>query len=286
MNVVTFAALDPFAYQEVVRRALAQDIRWGDVTTDGLVSTEQRVVGNLVLRTRCVLAGLDVAAECFRQLDPNVRLDRVEREGTWCDEGTPVARVAGSAAAALTAERTALTFLRRLSGVATLTRRLGDAASGRVTVRDTGETTPTLRALEQYAVRVGGGLTHGVGLDDRVVITQNHAGVAGGVGIAVARLRRTGTQLPVEVVICAVDDIDPAIAAGAAVLRVDAAAGDLVREAVRRSRGHARVAVSGALPHERVAQALAAGADYASLDLSTDAVPRVEVSLELTRATN
>jgi len=186
----------------------------------------------------------------------------------------------------LTAERTALNFLRRLSGVATLTRQLVEAADGRVTVRETGDTTPTLRVLEQYAVRVGGGVNHGVGLDDRVVISQNHARVAGGVATAVERVRRAGTHMPIEVVICAVDDIDAAIAAGAAVLRVDGAAGDLVREAVRRSRGHAKVALSGPASPERMARAADAGAEYASVDVLADAAPRVDVELELTRATS
>lgn len=286
MSVVTFATLDPLSYRELVRRALAEDVRWGDVTTESVVSTEQRIEGTLVLGTRCVLAGLDVAAECFRQLDPDVAVERVRRDGEWCDAGTHVAHLSGSAALVLTAERTALNFLRRLSGVATLTRQLVEVAGGRVTVRDTSETTPTLRGIEQYAVRVGGGVNHGVGLDDSVVITQNHARLAGGVGLAVEAVRRTGTEMPIEVVICAVDEIDVALAAGAAVLRVDGAAGDLVREAVGRSRGQATVVVSGPVSQARMARAVELGAEYASVDVLTDAIPRVEVALELTRATS
>ena len=151
-------------------------------------------------------------------------------------------------------------------------------------MRDTGDTTPTLRAIEQYAVRVGGGVSHRVGLDDGVLVSQNHVRLAGGVRAAVERARRTNTEMPVEVAICAVDEIDAEIAGGAAVLRVDGAAGDLVREAVVRSRGRAKVALAGPVSVDWMAQAADDGADYASLDVWIHAAPRVQVALELTCA--
>ncbi len=284
MTVVTFASLDAASYRDIVRRALAEDVRWGDATTEAVIPAKQKTSGTLVVETSCVLAGLEVAAECFRQLDPQVTIELVRREGEWCEEGAEVARVAGFAAALLTAERTALNFLRRLSALATLTRQLVDAGRGHVTVRDTRDTTPTLRVLERYAVRVGGGMNHRVGLDEGAVISQNHLRLAGEVRDAVECMRLADTETPIEVVVRTVDEIEAAIAAGAAVLRVDGAAGDLVREAVRRSRGRAKVAVSGPLSADRMAPAAEVGAEYVSLDVLTQAAPRVAATLELTRA--
>ncbi|MDE0830918.1 MAG: hypothetical protein OSB03_17130 [Vicinamibacterales bacterium] len=197
MSVATFASLDPASYREIVRRALAEDVRWGDITTEVVIPTQLQTAGALVLGTRCVLAGLDVAAECFRQVDPHVGVEMVRRDGERCEPGAEVGRVSGSAAAMLTAERTAVNFLRRLTTLATLIRQLVDAGRGRVTVRDTGDTTPTLRAIEQYAVRVGGGVSHRVGLDDGVLISQNHVRLDGGVRAAVERARRTNTEMPI-----------------------------------------------------------------------------------------
>lgn len=154
MTVAAFASLDSASYQEVVHRALAEDVRWGDVTTEVVIPPELRTGGELVLGTRCVLAGVDVAAECFRQLDTDVGVERLRRDGESCEAGTEVARVSGRAVALLTAERTKLSFLQRLTTLATVMRELVDAGRGRVIVRDTGHTTPTLRAMEQTAPRV------------------------------------------------------------------------------------------------------------------------------------
>ena len=281
MTVAAFASLDPASYREVVRRALAEDVRWGDITTEVVIPNELQTAGALVVGTRCLLAGLDVAAECFRQLDQHVVVEMLRRDGERCEAGTEVARVSGRAVALLTAERTALSFLQRLTTLATVTRQLVDAGRGRVIVRDTGNTTPTLRAIEQYAVRVGGGVSHRAGLDDGVLITKNHVRLAGSVHAAVQRAHQTNTEMPIEVVIRTVDEIDAAMAGGAAVLRVDGAATDLVREAVARSRGRAKVAVSGPVTVDRMTQAADAGGEDASLDEVVHAAPRVQVALEL-----
>lgn len=143
MRVAPFASLDPASYREIVRRALAEDVRWGDVTTEAVVPAELTATGVIVVSTSCVLAGLDVAMECFRQLDPHVELEAARREGERCESGTELARLRGGAAALLTAERTALNFLQRLCGIATVTRDFVDASSGRITVLDTRETMPT-----------------------------------------------------------------------------------------------------------------------------------------------
>src|SRR5215210_6110502 len=189
MRTVPFQPLDPALYREVVRRALAEDLGWGDVTTEATVPSEIRARGIILVKSPCVIAGLDVAAEAFSQLDPGSVFDSKRKDGDRCEPGDIVAELRGQAASMLTAERTALNFLQRLSGIATLTRRFVDAAGGKIIVLDTRKTTPTLRALEKYAVRAGGGTNHRAGLDDGVLIKDNHVRLAGGVKAAVARVR-------------------------------------------------------------------------------------------------
>ena len=283
MRVAPFASLDPASYREIVRRALAEDVRWGDVTTEAVVPAELKATGVIVVRTPCVLAGLDVATECFRQLDPHVEVDGARRDGEHCESGTELARLWGGAAVLLTAERTALNFLQRLCGIATLTRNFVDAGEGRTTVLDTRKTTPTLRALETYAVRVGGGVNHRVGLDDGVLVEANHARMAGSIAEAVRRLRAADADLPIEVAAQTLDDVDAALAAGVATVRVDGLPIDAVREAVRRSRGRAKIAVSGPVPLDRMSTLAGTGAEYVSIAELTQATTLVEMTFELAR---
>ena len=149
MKVLPFGPLDPASYRETVRRALAEDLGWGDVTTESVLPAGLAATATLLAKSPTVLAGLDIAEETFRQLDPRVEVTRLVDDGEWCQPGTTVATFEGSATALLTAERTALNFLQRLSGIATQTRRFVEAAAGRVTVLDTRKTTPTLRTLER-----------------------------------------------------------------------------------------------------------------------------------------
>ncbi len=281
MKVASFASLDPATYRETVRRALAEDVRWGDVTTEAIVPAELRATGVIVVRTPCVLAGLDVATECFRQLDPHVEVEGARRDGARCESGTELARLRGGAAALLTAERTALNFLQRLCGIATLTREFVDAGRGRSTVLDTRTTTPTLRALEHYAVRVGGGVSHRVGLDDGVLVDANHLRVAGSVAEAVRRLRAADPDLPIAVEAHSLDDVDAALAAGAATVRVDALPIEAVREAVRRSRGRAKIDVSGPVSLDRMSALSDTGAEYVSIAELTQVTATIEMTFEL-----
>jgi nicotinate-nucleotide pyrophosphorylase (carboxylating) len=189
MKSVPFTALEPALYREIVRRALAEDLGWGDVTTEATVRTDQRARGVIVAKSACVIAGVDVAAEVFRQLDPAVSINLLRQDRARCAGGDIVAELRGSAAPMLTAERTALNLLQRMSGIATLTRRFVDAAGGKITILDTRKTTPTLRALEKYAVRAGGGTNHRGGLDEGVLIKDNHVRLAGGVAEALRRMK-------------------------------------------------------------------------------------------------
>ena len=275
------APLDPAAYRDLIRRALAEDVRGGDVTTVAAVPAGQRAEGVLIVNAACVLAGLDVAAEAFRQLDPGVAVAGLRRDGECCAAGERVARVTGDARALLTAERTALNFLQRLSGIATLTRRYVDAVGGACLVLDTRKTTPTLRALEKYAVRAGGGANHRSALDDGILIKDNHIQVVGSLEAAVRRVRAAGGELPLEVEVDSLDAVDAALAAGADIILLDNLPPRVVREAVARIAGRAQTEASGGVTPERAAELAATGVTRISVGALTHSAPAVDCSFDL-----
>jgi nicotinate-nucleotide pyrophosphorylase (carboxylating) len=281
MRTIPFQALDPALYRETVRRALAEDLGWGDVTTDAIVPADLRAKGIILAKSPCIVAGLDVAAETFRQLDPGCVIGVKRRDGERCEPGDVVADVRGLAAPMLTAERTALNFLQRLSGIATLTRQFVDASGGRITVLDTRKTTPTLRALEKYAVRAGSGTNHRAGLDDGILIKDNHVRLAGGVVPAVQLMKAAKPEMPIEVEAQSLEQVNEALEAGAHIILVDNLPIDQIRDAVQRARGRAHVEISGGVTLDRVRDLAATGADYVSVGALTHSAPAADLSFEL-----
>jgi nicotinate-nucleotide pyrophosphorylase (carboxylating) len=281
VKAVPFEPLDPGLYRELVRRALGEDFGWGDVTTETIIDRKQKARGLIIAKSRCVVAGLDVAAEAFRQLDPAAQITVNRLDGTRCEPGTEVAEVRGLAAALLTAERTALNFLQRLSGIATLTRQFVDAAGGRITVLDTRKTTPILRALEKYAVRAGGGVNHRSGLDDGILIKDNHIRLAGGVGNAVSRMRTANREMPTEVEAESLAQVDEALQAGAEIVLLDNLSTADIIEAVKRCSGRARTEISGGVTLQRMAELAATGADFVSVGALTHSAPSADFSFEI-----
>ncbi len=281
MSSGPLCALDPSSYREIVRRALAEDACRDDVTTAATIPAAQRATGDLIANGACVLAGVDVAVEAFVQLDPGAEVDRRRRDGDCCAAGELIFRITGSAAALLSAERTALNFLQRMSGTATLTRRFVDAAAGRAAIFDTRKTTPTLRVLEKHAVRAGGGASHRAALDDGILIKDNHIRIAGSVTEAVRRGRTAGRGLPVEVEAQSLGEVDEAVAAAADIILLDNLSLADVRTAVDRIAGRARVEVSGGVTLERVAELAATGADRISVGALTHSAPAVDCSFDL-----
>ena len=281
MRTVPFQPLDPALYREIVRRALAEDLGWGDVTTEAIVPTELRARGVILSKCSCVIAGLDVAAEAFSQLDPGSAFQPKLKDGDRCEPGDIVAELRGQAASMLTAERTALNFLQRLSGIATLTRRFVDAAGGRITILDTRKTTPTLRALEKYAVRAGGGTNHRAGLDDGVLIKDNHVRLAGSVTAAVQLMKDADPEMPIEVEAQSLEQVDEAVAAGADIILVDNLPLQAIREAVKRISGRAKVELSGGVTLERMPELAKTGANYVSIGALTHSAPAADLSFEL-----
>jgi nicotinate-nucleotide pyrophosphorylase (carboxylating) len=281
MKSVPFGPLDPALYRETVRRALAEDLGWGDVTSEATVGRELRGQGAILVKCECVIAGLDIAEEVFRQLDPGVAFQPLRRDGDRCRHGDVAAEVRGLAASMLTAERTALNFMQRMSGIATLTRRFVDAAAGRITILDTRKTTPTLRALEKYAVRAGGGTNHRAGLDDGILIKDNHIRLAGSVCEALRRMKAAGPEMPIEIEAQSLEQVDAAIAAGASIILLDNLTAEQISEAVRRVQGRAQTEISGNVTLERIPELARSGATYVSVGALTHSAPAADISFEL-----
>ena len=281
MNAASLTPPSPDAYRDIIRRSLADDVGSGDVTTAATVDPRLRARGALVVKCDCVIAGLDVAAEAFRQLDPDTVFTIHTPDGSACRTGDVVAEVRGGAAAMLTAERTALNLLQRLTGIATVTRRFVDAAGGGITILDTRKTTPLLRTLEKYAVRAGGGTNHRHGLHDAVLIKDNHIRLAGGVRQAVDRMRAARPEMPVEIEAQSLDQVDEAIAAGAQIILLDNLSTAEIREAVGRIGGRARIEISGGVTLDRIRELAATGADYVSVGALTHSAPAADISFEL-----
>jgi nicotinate-nucleotide pyrophosphorylase (carboxylating) len=281
MRHVPFEPLDPGLYREVVRRALAEDLGWGDVTTEATVSADLRAHGLILAKSECVIAGVEVAAETFRQLDPAVTFAVRRGDGDRCVHGDVVAEVRGMAASMLTAERTALNLMQRMTGIATLTRRFVDAAAGRIIILDTRKTTPTLRALEKYAVRVGGATNHRGGLFDAVLLKDNHVRLAGGVTKAVQRVRVLHRGLPIEVEAQTLAEVNEALAAKADAILLDNMTMADVRKAVDRAKGRAKIEISGGITLDRIPELSKSGADFVSIGALTHSAPAADISFEI-----
>lgn len=267
------------AYRVLVANALAEDVGTGDVTSALTIAAEQQARGIILAKSAVVLAGLDIAAETFRQCDPRARFQPYHQDGDRCEPGTVVAEVTGLARALLTAERTALNFLQRLSGIATATASYVTVAAGRIVILDTRKTTPTFRALEKYAVRCGGGTNHRQRLDDGILIKDNHKRLAGGIAAVLRRV--AGASLPVEVEVETLEELDQALAAGVTRVLIDNFSLPDQREAVERCRGRAVVEVSGGVTLEQLPAIAATGAAFVSIGALTHSVRAADLSFEL-----
>ena len=276
--------MEPAVYRKLVQRALKEDLGTGDITSEAVVETTSWAKGRILSKSTCILAGLEVVTEVFRQVDSRIRLTCQRSDGDSCVAGEVVVNLSGAARSILAGERTALNFLQRLSGIATLTRAFVDASAGALTVLDTRKTTPTLRRLEKYAVRVGGGSNHRFALDDGVLIKDNHIVLAGGVAAALDLVRGAKLDKSIEVEVDTVEEADDALEAGAGRLLVDNMTDADVREVVLRSRGRAEIEISGGVTLKRMPGLVATGADYVSVGALTHSAPSVDFSLELERS--
>jgi len=269
------------AIEQVVRTALAEDVGEGDVTTEATVDPDALGTAELVLKEPGVVCGLAVAEAVFRALDPDLRFAPLLEDGAVVDRPAAVALVTGPERAILTGERTALNFLGRLSGVATLTRRYVDAVAGTgVAILDTRKTTPGLRLLEKHAVVCGGGRNHRAGLDDGVLVKDNHLRAAGSIRAAVESLRAT-TDLPIEVECDTFEQVSEALDAGVDAILLDNMTLDELRAAVVLAAGRARLEASGGVTLENVRTIAETGVDEISVGALTHSARSLDVSLEL-----
>jgi nicotinate-nucleotide pyrophosphorylase (carboxylating) len=266
-----------------LREDLGGDIGDTDITTRLVVDSNLIGEAKIIARTAGVLSGGDAAACVFDLVHPRCDYSALLPDGARLGAGDEVARVVGPLASLLTGERTALNFLQRMSGIATLTRRYADAlapCSG-VTLLDTRKTTPGLRFLERAAVRAGGGHNHRDGLWDAILIKDNHVAAAGGVTAAVKRARKAG--LPVEVEVETLDQLAEALDSGAEIVLLDNMPAELMRQAVEITAGRAKLEASGGMTLDGAVAAARAGVDRISVGALTHSAPALDLSLEVTR---
>lgn len=266
----------------IIRLALAEDVGRGDLTTEATVPPGATATAEIVQKQAGVLCGLPVVAAVFAALDPRVQVTPGAAEGSW-GERRVVARLDGPAAAILTGERTALNFLQRLSGVATASHHAAQLVAGTAaTVIDTRKTTPGLRVLEKYAVRVGGCRNHRAGLDDGVLIKENHIRAAGGIPAAVAAAQaRVAPGQRVEVEVTNLDELEEALAAGADLVLLDNFDLSRLRAAVARVAGRVPLEASGGIALANLAEVARTGVDYISLGALTHSAGVLDFSLEV-----
>lgn len=266
---------------ECIRRALAEDIGSGDVTTNSIVAAGALIQGQIVAKQKGTIAGLDVAREVFCVLDTGIRLTTELEEGSEVDSGRLLASVSGPARGLLTGERTALNFLGRMSGIATLTRQFVQAVAGtRARILDTRKTAPGLRLIDKLAVRRGGGENHRIGLFDMVLIKDNHIDHAGSITEAVNLVRTSGTVLEVEVEARTLADVGEALDLNVERILLDNMSIQELRRAVTLVAGRARLEASGNVTIENVREIAETGVDYISVGVLTHSARVFDVSLQ------
>ena len=268
---------------EIIARALAEDVGAGDFTSDWIVPPDQMLRGELVVKQPGVIAGLEVAELAFLAVDSRLEFTHMASDGDRVSPKQIVASVQGPARSILTAERTALNFLQRMSGIATDTRRFADAVSGtRAVILDTRKTAPGLRLLDKWAVRLGGGQNHRMGLHDMVLIKDNHIAAAGSITAAVQAVRaKNQLNLPIEVEVKSLKELEEALALSPDRIMLDNMSLDDMREAVRIADGRVKLEASGGVSLTNIAKIAATGVDCISIGALTHSPQALDISLEL-----
>ncbi len=271
----------PVAVSDCIDRALAEDVGSGDVTTDNIVAPQASLRGHIVAKENGVVAGLKIAQAVWLKLDQRVSLTQKISDGARVESRTVLAEVSGPARALLTGERTALNFLGRMSGIATLTRQFVDAVSStNATILDTRKTAPGLRLTDKLAVQLGGGQNHRTGLFDMVLIKDNHIDFAGSITAAVTRVRGAGVKLEIEVETRTLDNVREALALGVERILLDNMSPELMREAVQICAGRAKLEASGNVSLANVLEVARTGVDFISVGALTHSARVFDVSLE------
>ena len=274
--------IDGFDLDAFVRATLAEDLGdGGDVTSKAVIPADARLAAEMASRDPVTVAGLEIGAAFFRALDPAAEVTMLATDGDRVPAGAGLMRIVGNARALLTAERSALNTVQHLTGIATLTRTYADAIAGTGCVLlDTRKTLPGLRLLEKYATRMGGGANHRMRLDDGVLIKDNHVAVAGGIDAAVRAAKAAGLSLPVQVEVDRLDQIEPALAAGADRLLLDNMAVPMLREAVALVAGRVPLEASGGVNLRTIRAIAETGVTFVSVGRLTQSAPAADIGLD------
>jgi len=273
--------------EEIIDRALAEDLGQGDVTTEALIPSDQRGIASIIVKSEGILAGIEVAKKVFHQVDPELKMDVLLEDGTRIKTSDVIARVEGKVANILKAERVALNFLQRLSGIATETNRYVEAVEGLpVLIMDTRKTTPSLRVLEKYAVRVGGGENHRMNLGDGILIKDNHLAALRSRGLSlkeiIAKVQQNAPKrLKIEVEVKTVPEALDAAEAGADIIMLDNMSLGDIHQAVNMIHGRALIEASGGITLDKVRAVAETGVDFISVGALTHSVKALDISLEV-----
>ncbi|MEW5866940.1 MAG: carboxylating nicotinate-nucleotide diphosphorylase [Bacillota bacterium] len=276
--------LDRLLIEPIVRRALEEDLGYGDITTNSIIDENTWIEGFFILREKAIVAGQAVVNLTYELLDDEIQITWLEQEGRWLEAGTRIGEIRGPGRPILSGERVALNFLQAMSGIATATARLVHKIEGTgAKITDTRKTTPGLRLLQKYAVTVGGGYNHRFNLSDAVLIKDNHIVAAGSIGAAVAKVRRKlGHTVKIEVEAENAREVEEALAAGVDIIMLDNMEPPQIKEMVRLIGGRAQIEASGRISETTVRQVADAGAGFISVGAITHSAPGVDISLEVT----
>lgn len=268
--------------KKLIEHALAEDIGPGDITTEATIPKTSTSSAVMLAKQELVLAGLDVSREVFLQLDPDVQFTAYAKDGDRMHAGTEIARLSGNTRALLMGERVALNLLQHMSGIATLTAKYVEKVSGtKARILDTRKTLPGLRQLEKYAVRIGGGKNHRIGLYDMVLIKDNHIKAAGGIAKAIEAARKRSGQLKIEVETRNLDEVREALAAKADIIMLDNMQIDTMQVAVKTVGGRALVEASGNVTLELIRRIAETGVDFISSGSLTHSAPAADISMKI-----
>ncbi|MFA6449809.1 MAG: carboxylating nicotinate-nucleotide diphosphorylase [bacterium] len=273
-------SLQPEIYMDLVRRALAEDVGSGDITTEYLDIGDIQGTAKITAKEDGVIAGLPVAEAVFRELDPSVEFKALVEDGALVRGGTLIAEARGRAASLLTAERVALNFLQQLSGIATFTYIMARAVKGsKAAVKDTRKTTPGMRLLEKYAVRMGGGQNHRMGLHDAILLKDNHIDLASGIAEAVRRVRAKNEKIPIEVETRNISEVREALEARADIIMLDNMSLIEMEDAIKEIGGRALVEVSGNVNTLNISHIASMGVDIISVGALTHSPDALDISM-------
>ena len=279
--------LSPVILEPIVRLALAEDLgRGGDITSAAVIPADAKTRVVMAARQEGIIAGLDAAETTFRLVDPTLAIKRLKPEGAEVKAGDEVMEISGCARSILTAERTALNFVGHLSGIATLTHKMARAIGNhKAKICSTRKTTPGLRALEKYAVRVGGGVNHRLGLDDAILIKDNHIAIAGGVTVALHRAKESaGHMVKIEIEVDTLEQLKEALAEGVDVIMLDNMSLEDMAAAVKLVDHRALIEASGGVTLDRIPEIAATGVDHISSGALTHSAPNFDVGLDFKAA--